>query len=133
MALGVLLVSLGLLAATALALPGAAERPVKAALSVSQRGTVASLYPGRSTKATVVVRNTSKRPVRIRSVTARPQATPGCPGAMLRVGKVRSRKVLRPRRSLVVRLPVQLVRAAPDSCQGRRFRLALRVDGTTTR
>jgi hypothetical protein len=122
-----------LLATTALALPGVVERPRKAGLSVTQRGAVSGLYPGRSTTATVVVRNTSTKPVKVRSVTARPQSAPGCPASMLRVGRASAPKVLKPRRSVVVRLPVELSRSAPDTCQGRSFRLVLKATGTATR
>ena len=122
-----------LVAAASLALPGVAEKPRKAGLSVTQRGAVTGLFPGRSSTATVVVRNTSSKPVRIRSVTARPQAAPGCPASMLRVGRASTKKVLKPRRSVTLRLPVELSRSAPDTCQGRTFRLVLKATGAAAR
>lgn len=123
----VALVATALVAAAAVALPDTLERPRRPALSVKQQGAVTGLYPGRTATARVVVRNTSKRPVRLRGVTARPRAAAGCPASMLRAGSVRTSQVLRPGRRTTVRVRVQLLRRAPDSCQGRTFRLALRA------
>lgn len=127
------LLGAGLLQLTALAVPGSWEKQRRPVLSVTQKGTVTGLYPGRTSTVPVVVRNTSRKAVRLRSVAARPKAAGTCPASMLRAGTVRTKKVLRPRRSVTVRIPVQLLRAAPNACQGRTFRLALKATGKQLR
>jgi hypothetical protein len=131
--LTVALVVVSLLGAAALALPGVVQKPRKVVLTVSQKGTVAGLYPGRTATVTVVVRNGSRKTVRLKSVSATAKALPGCPASMLQVRSVASKKVLKPRKSLTVALPAQLARTAPDACQGRTFRLALSATGTQVR
>lgn len=129
----VVLVVVSLLGATALALPGVLEKPRKVALSVSQSGTLAGLYPGRAASVTVVVRNPSRRAIRLKTVSATATSLPGCPGSMLQVRTVTTRKVLKPRKSVTVALPAQLARTAPDACQGKTFRLALKATGSQAR
>jgi len=127
------LLGTGLLQLTALAVSGSWDKQRRPVLNVTQQGKVTGLYPGRATTVPVVVRNTSRKSVRLRSVTARPKAVGTCPASMLRTGTVRTKKVLRPRRSVTVRVPVQLLRAAPNACQGRTFRLALKATGKQLR
>lgn len=129
----VVLVVVSLLGATALALPGVLEKPRKVTLTVSQSGTVAGLYPGSTASVSVVVKNPSRKPVRLQTVSATAKALPGCPASMLQVRTVRSKKVLKPRKSVTVVLPAQLARSAPDACQGKTFRLALRATGAQAR
>lgn len=131
--IGVFLVAVSLLAAAALALPSVLEKPRKVALTVTQQGTVAGLYPGKTATVTVVVRNGSRKTVRLKTVSATAQSLPGCPASMLQVRAVTTKKVLKPRKSVRVALPAQLARTAPDACQGRKFRLALKATGTQVR
>lgn len=103
-------------------------------LAVSQNEAVTGLYPGQATTFAVTVRNKSRKPVRLRTVGAQLQgAVPGCPSSAVRLGSVRITKILKPRRSTVVRLPVALERSAPDGCQGRHLALTLTASGKTTR
>lgn len=122
----IVLVPVLLLAAVAAGAAGTHERR-PAGLAV-QGSSVSGLVPGRADRLTVTIRNKTRKPVRITAVTAKVRtAPPGCPASMLKVGSVKPAGRLRPGRSLAVRLPVQLVRTAPDACQGVRFPLAVRA------
>ncbi len=114
-------------------MPGSWDKQRRPVLSVTQQGKVTGLYPGRATTVPVVVRNTSRKSVRLRSVTARPEGRRHLPGvdAADRDGADEEGPPATPQRDREV--PVQLLRAAPNACQGRTFRLALKATGKRAR
>lgn len=125
---------IGLVSVAALGLTAPRENGGNPALTVTQRGPVAGLYPGRSTRLSVEVRNGSRKALRLQRVDARlKRAVPGCPTSALHLGRARTDQVLRPGRTVVVRLPIALDRTAPDGCQGRRVALALRATARPVR
>lgn len=124
----VAVLGVGFASVAALGLTAPLEKPRGPAVTVTQRGPVTGLYPGRATTYPVAVRNGSRTPVRLRGVEARLQrAVPGCPASALRLGQARTSKVLQPSRTVVLRLPIALDRRAPDGCQGRRVLFTLRA------
>jgi hypothetical protein len=94
-------------------------------------GHVSGLYPGARRRLTIVIRNHSRRPLRIRSVTARVRdAGPACRGRNLRISRFRGRLRLRARRARRIAVTVLMRPDAPDACQGARFPLVFRGRAT---
>jgi hypothetical protein len=94
-------------------------------------GHVIGLYPGSHRRLTIVVRNRSRKPLRIRSVITRVRdAGPACRARNLRVSKFRGRLRVRPHRRRRIAVTVWMRPDAPDGCQGARFPLVFRGRAT---
>jgi hypothetical protein len=92
------------------------------------QGRVGGLYPGALKTMRVKVRNPYAFPIRIRRLRASVGAArPGCTAANLQVRRARANVVVRPRRTVRVRLRVRMRPSAPEACQGARFPLRFRA------
>jgi hypothetical protein len=87
-------------------------------------GHVNGLYPGAASTLRVKIRNPFAFRVTVRRVRAHAgTASAGCGRENLVVGWFRGRRRIPAHRSRRVRLPITMIAAAPDACQGGRFPL----------
>jgi hypothetical protein len=92
------------------------------------RGHVTQLYPGVTAILHARARNRAPRPVKLMRVKARVRSgVPGCGRRYLRTKRIHPRRIISPHRKRRLRIKVHLRAAAPDACQGVRFRLRYRT------
>jgi hypothetical protein len=95
------------------------------------RGHVRGLYPGARRRLVVVVHNRGRRPLRVRSITARVRsANRACGARNLRVSPFRGRLLVRGRQSRRVAVTVWMLPESPAACQGAVFPLVFRGRAT---
>jgi hypothetical protein len=113
---------IGAVAAAGAFAGGDGHRPDRRSFTV--KGSVSGLYPGRSVLLPAVVRNRSRRPIRLVYLTARVR-DPGrtCTRHNLEVRPFHGRFLIPGRRSRVVRLRVRMPETAAPECRGARFPL----------
>ena len=132
--LGIALVFVpGTIALAALSVGRDGDAPAKGALRLMPHGKIQGLYPGVTKQIPVRVRNGYPDPVRLGYVETAVNAdepSPACPAEYLVVmPKRRSKVVIPPGRSGVVKVSVTLSAAAPDSCQQALFPLRFEAGG----
>jgi hypothetical protein len=93
----------------------------------TMRGHVSGLYPGARKRLSIVVRNRSRRALRVRSISTRVRpARRGCGARNVRVARFRGRLRVGPHRSRRVSVAIRMLRSAPQACQKATFRLQFR-------
>jgi hypothetical protein len=108
--------------------PRRAAPRVRHALTVS--GSMRWLFPGRSTRLPLVVRNNRGFRIRLVSLTVRVRdARPGCGKRYLRVGRLRRKLLVPPHGFRTVDLAITMLRSAPNACQGAVFPLRYTARG----
>ncbi len=120
-----LLTLVGLLAAVP-ASGGAHRKAVQFRVS----GSVSGLFPGARRLMNVKVRNPYRRPLLVLSLSAQVRrARRLCTGSNVDVRPFRGRVPIRPRRTRVIRLRVEMQPTVAEECKGARFPLRFRARG----
>jgi hypothetical protein len=96
--------------------------------AVRVTGRARGLYPGKTGKVRVNVRNLDPFAIRVLRVSARVgDAAPGCPRSVLNVRALRTRLRIRPGGRIKTWLTIKMLPTAPDACQGATFPITFRT------
>jgi hypothetical protein len=111
--------------------PSSARSPATSQVFRVQ-GRVAGLYPGAMKQMRVRIRNPHPFPIRVRTLKVRAlDASVGCRASTLRIARAKVKEPVPAGRTLKVRVPVRMRRAAPSACMGARY--PIRFSATAVR
>ena len=105
-----------------------ADAAGKASSAPRVKGHVKNLYPGAQRRLRAKVRNRSNKAVVLRSIRTKVKgAGAGCAKGNLKAHTVHPHQRVRAHDRTKVRIPIKMVAAAPDACQGARFPLRFKA------